>query len=135
MYVLLQPKIVVEKKKPSAVNGRPTVSTLAKNEQKMSSISPSDCRTDDLSLATINNFSELLLEVYKTCYYDSMKALWSTVLSETVSDYCTKWRKRKRWFGSPVLSASSISIESDVRNIDGIHKSSTETTEIVCMLL
>lgn len=125
-----KPKIVVEKK-TSAVSGRPTVSLQVKNEQKMSSITPVDCPTDDLSLGTINNFSELLLEVYKTLYYDSMKVLWSTVLSEAVSDYCTKWRKTKRWFNRPVLSASSISIESDVRNIDGILKSTTEASDIV----
>lgn len=128
-----KPKIVVEKK-PSAVSGRPTVSLHVKNEQKMSSTS-SVCPTDDLSSGAINNFSELLLEVYKTFYYDCMKVLWSTVLSEAVSGYCTKWRKRKRWFGHLALSGSSISIESDVRKIDIVHKSTTETSDIVHSVL
>ncbi|KAH0458922.1 hypothetical protein IEQ34_011736 [Dendrobium chrysotoxum] len=118
-------------KKPYAVSGRPSVSLQVKNEQKMPSNTPVDCPTDDLSLGTINNFSELLFEVYKTLYYDSMKVLWSTVLSETVSDYCTKWHKRKSSSHRFALSVRSVSIEGDDRNIDLVHKSTIEAADIV----
>ncbi|KAI0503946.1 hypothetical protein KFK09_014893 [Dendrobium nobile] len=118
-------------KKPYAVSGRPSVSLQVKNEPKMPSNTPVDCPTDDFSLCTINNFSELLLEVYKAFYYDSMKVLWSTVLSETVSDYWTKWHKRKSLSHRNVLSVRSISVEGDGRNIDLVHQSTTEAADIV----
>ncbi|KAL0916044.1 hypothetical protein M5K25_013526 [Dendrobium thyrsiflorum] len=118
-------------KKSYAVSGRTSVSLQVKNEQKVPSNTPVDCPTDDLSLGTINNFSELLLEVYKTFYYDSMKVLWSTILSETVSDYCTKWHKRNSSSHRYVLPVRSISIEGAGRNVDLVHKSTTEAADIV----
>lgn len=122
-----EPKMVNEKRKASVGSVRPSVSFQVKSEQKLPSVTPVDHRSaDDFPLGTINKFSELLLEVYKTFYYDSMKVLWSGVLFEFVSDYIKKWLKRKRWSDPSTLSTCSISMVADVKNVDEVQISEVD---------
>ncbi|KAK8966099.1 Histone-lysine N-methyltransferase EZ2 [Platanthera guangdongensis] len=114
----------VGSRRPSVSSGRPSASFQVKSEPKMHSITSVDRSADDYPLGTINKFSELLLEVYKTLYYDSMKVLWSCVLFDSVSDYINKWLKRKHWYDPPTLSTCSISMVADVKNMDEVQQRS-----------
>lgn len=115
-----QPKAMIERKKSTGIGNRSHVSFHVSHELKTKSRTDGESSYRALTSEKINNFSEVLLAVYKTSYDDCMKVLWNAVVYEPVADYCIKWRKRKHW--SEYATAPSSAAEKDVMSVVDVQK-------------
>ncbi|KAG0464949.1 hypothetical protein HPP92_019113 [Vanilla planifolia] len=127
-------KTVNEKKKSSAACDRSVDSFPMMNKSKSASLSPVGCQTGVASVVTIDCFSELLLEIYKTLYYDCMKVLWSNVLFECVSDFLIKWLQMKCWDSHHTLPSTSIFNDNDIKYVDEFPQRTLKADEVVFSL-
>ncbi|THU50634.1 hypothetical protein C4D60_Mb06t22350 [Musa balbisiana] len=72
--------------------------------------------------SSYDNFPELLLALCKFLYYDSMKALWDTVLCDPVAEYCGAWLKRRRWSAFPCSPVIADCERHDLPKMDVMQK-------------
>ena len=109
---MTQPKAKIERKKSTVKNSGP-VSLPASHESNSLSMDHGESSLRDLTSEKINNFSEILLEVYRASHDECMKTLWNAVIYDPVADYCTKWLKRKRcsdFADAPIAEKDSTSM-------------------------
>lgn len=97
----------VEKKKSAVVGNRFPVSFHASHESDSVPTAYGESTSTTLTTTKINNFSEILLAVYKTCYDDCMKTIWNAVIDDPVADCCTNWLKRKALSGCDAASIAA----------------------------
>lgn len=83
--------------------------------------------------ARIDNFSEILLAVYNTCYYDCMRVLWNGVFYGPVVDYCSTWLKAKRWSDSSAMSVTGASVERETTKINDMEIAANITSNVVAI--
>lgn len=111
-----EPKARVDRKKSALVAKRGPASSHVSASNSVS-MSHGESSSEALISEKINNFSDILLAVYKTSYDDSMKILWNAVIYDPVSDYCTKWLNKKRWSSSAPITAAEKD-PSDVNRLE-----------------
>ncbi|XP_020268336.1 histone-lysine N-methyltransferase ATXR7 isoform X2 [Asparagus officinalis] len=110
-------KALITRKK-SAITGNTDVISSHVSPDSYTGLAHVESSSRALTSENINNFSDILLAVYRTSYDDCMKVLWNAVIYDPVADYCNKWLKGKRW-SACVTDPVSIA-KKDVTNTDEV---------------
>lgn len=113
------------KKSTGIENGTFNVSRESKTQSRTHGEPSSRALTTEI----INNFSEIILAVYKTQYVECMKVLWNAVSYEHIADYCTEWLKRKH--RSEYAAAPSIVTVKDITSTVDVQNDNAKP-DIVC---
>lgn len=125
-----QCKARVERKNSDVVGKRSPLSFHASRELDSVHTSYGESTSSALTIAKINNFSEILFTAFKTCYDNVMGMLWNAVINDTVSDYYTEWLKREHWSGCEAASVAAA--EKRLKGICEVQNDNAAKPESVC---
>ncbi|KAJ9690088.1 hypothetical protein PVL29_012642 [Vitis rotundifolia] len=60
------------------------------------------------SVGGIENFQHACMVVCRTIFDSCMQVMWNAVFYTPVAEYCSTWRKRKRWSGHPRIMHPAV---------------------------
>ena len=101
---LQQSEIIGSRKNSVAPGG----GTALSDQTCLINETPKESSAKIKSVGGIENFQHTCMVVCRTIFDSCMQVMWNAVFYAPVAEYCSTWRKRKRWSGHPRIMHPAV---------------------------